>query len=168
VGQGGGAEGGDGECHDGEQLCCEHVVLLFRPACCGGLNVDSTSVVDWWAAGKGRARRSSDGWPRRVRRLPAHRYTEHVTMQVNIPTLRGTGFATFTAANGDTLSANAVGQATPTSVPDQLSIVEVYTITGGTGRFAGATGTFTLESSLNRSTGVSTGAFKGGIDFSMP
>ena len=91
------------------------------------------------------------------------RYTEHVTMVINLPTLSSTGAATFTAANGDTLLATVAGQATRTS-PTTLSIVEVYTITGGTGRFADATGTFTLKSTLDQTTGVSTGTFSGAID----
>ena len=91
------------------------------------------------------------------------RYTEHVTMQINIPTLSSTGTATFTAANGDALAASVVGQAARTG-PTELSIVEVYTITGGTGRFADATGTFTLESTLEQTTGVSSGTFSGTID----
>jgi len=91
------------------------------------------------------------------------KYTEHITMQINLPTRHSIGAATFTAANGDTLTATVEGQATPTS-PGELSIVEVYTITGGTGRFAGATGTFTLESTANQATGVSSGTFSGVID----
>jgi hypothetical protein len=91
------------------------------------------------------------------------RYTEHIVMTINLPTLSATGAATFTAANGDTLLATVVGQATRTS-PTTLSIVEVYTITGGTGRFADATGSFTLESTLNQTTGVSTGTLSGAID----
>jgi len=91
------------------------------------------------------------------------RYTEHVILQVNIPTMSSTGTATFTAANGDTLTASVVGQATRTG-PTVLSIVEVYTITGGMGRFAGATGSFTLESTLEQTTGVSTGTFSGAVD----
>ena len=91
------------------------------------------------------------------------KYTEHITMQINIPTRHGIGAATFTAANGDTLTATVDGQATPAS-PGVLSIVEVYTITGGTGRFAGATGTFTLRSILNQATGVSSGTLSGAID----
>jgi hypothetical protein len=68
------------------------------------------------------------------------KYTEHVTLQVNVLTGSAIGTATFVAANGDTLTASVVGPATPTS-PGVLSLVEVYTITGGTGRFAAATGT---------------------------
>jgi hypothetical protein len=91
------------------------------------------------------------------------RYTEHIVMTINLPTLSSTGTATFTAANGDTLTATVVGQATRTG-PTTLSIVEVYTITGGTGRFADATGTFTLENIVTQATGVSTGTFSGVID----
>lgn len=92
------------------------------------------------------------------------KYTEHATLQVNVLTGSSTGAATFTAANGDTLTASITGQSTRTS-PGVLSIVEVYTITGGTGRFAGATGTITLESTLNLTTEDSSGTFNGVIDY---
>ena len=91
------------------------------------------------------------------------RYREHVTMVINILTMSSTGAATFTAANGDVLLATVAGQATRTS-PTTLSIVEVYTITGGTGRFADATGSFTLNSTVDQVTGVSSGTFSGAID----
>jgi hypothetical protein len=91
------------------------------------------------------------------------KYTEHITMQINLPTRHSMGAATFTAANGDTLTATVEGQATPAS-PGVLSIVEVYSITGGTGRFADATGSFTLNSTVDQVTGVSSGAFSGAID----
>jgi hypothetical protein len=84
-------------------------------------------------------------------------------MQVNVLTMTSTGTATFTAANGDNLTASVAGQATRTG-PTMLSIVEIYTITGGTGRFAGATGNFTLESTVDQVTGVSSGTFSGAID----
>ena len=91
------------------------------------------------------------------------KYTEHATLQINVLTMSSTGASTFTAANGDTLSASVVGHATRIG-PTVLSIVEVYTITGGTGRFAGALGTLTLESTVEETTGVSTGRFSGAID----
>ena len=91
------------------------------------------------------------------------KYTEHATLQVDVRTGSATGAATFTAANGDTLTASVVGQGTPTG-PTTRSIVEVYTITGGTGRFADATGTLTLVRTLDLTTGVSTGTFSGAID----
>ena len=92
------------------------------------------------------------------------RYTEHIVMTINLPTLSSTGTSTFTAANGDTLTATVLGQATPTTTPGVLSIVEDYTVTGGTGRFADATGTFRLKSTVNQATGVSSGTFSGVID----
>ena len=91
------------------------------------------------------------------------RYTERVTMVINLPTMSSTGAARFTAANGDVLLATVAGQATRTS-PTTLSIVEVYTITSGTGRFADATGSFTLNSTVDQVTGVSSGTFSGAID----
>jgi len=92
------------------------------------------------------------------------KYTQHVVMQIDVRFRTSTGTATFTAANGDTLFTSVVGQATPTSTPGVLTVVEVYTITGGTGRFADATGSFTLRSTVNQATGVSSGTFSGAVD----
>jgi hypothetical protein len=76
----------------------------------------------------------------------------------------GTGTATYLGKYTEhTLTATVDGQATPTTTPGVLSIVEVYTITGGTGRFAD-TGTFTLHSTVNQATGISTGTLSGVID----
>jgi hypothetical protein len=50
----------------------------------------------------------------------------------------------FIAANGDSLFVESIGQADLTLAPD-IHVVELGTITGGTGRFAGAMGSFTLE-----------------------
>ena len=91
------------------------------------------------------------------------RYTEHIVMTINLPTLSSTGTATFTAANGNTLTATVIGQATRTG-PTSLSIVEVYTVIGGTGRFADATGNFALNSNVDQVTGVSSGTLSGAID----
>ena len=69
----------------------------------------------------------------------------------------------FTAANGDTLTADFVGHAMPSDVPGVLYVVEIATITGGTGRFADATGSFTTERLVDTTTGTVVGSFEGTI-----
>jgi hypothetical protein len=69
----------------------------------------------------------------------------------------------FTAANGDTLYASFTGQSMPTPTPGVLYIVEAATITGGTGRFAGAAGSFTCERLFNTVTFLTIGSFNGAI-----
>ena len=83
--------------------------------------------------------------------------------EVFIPTSSGTGTGTFVAADGSSLYADGWGQGTPTENPGIISIVEMWTITGGTGRFAGATGNFTVERVVNPATGVSSGTIIGNI-----
>jgi hypothetical protein len=85
---------------------------------------------------------------------------------VNRPT--ATGKYQFVGANGDTLTASFSGKATPTSTPGVLSIVETATITGGTGRFAGATGSFTCVRLYNMVAGTTTGSFNGTISAPGP
>lgn len=79
---------------------------------------------------------------------------------VNFATATGVGTYTFTAANGDVLTATFTGQA---QVGPVTSIVEQATITGGTGRFAGATGSFTSRRLFHPATGTTTGSFEGTI-----
>ena len=67
----------------------------------------------------------------------------------------------FTAANGDTLSADFTGQSMPTATLGVISITETATIKGGTGRFDGATGSFTSERTYDTFLGTTTGSFKG-------
>jgi hypothetical protein len=88
-------------------------------------------------------------------------FTLQVPHLVNFATRIGIGTYTFTAANGDRLTADFTGQAEGT--PPNISIVERATITGGTGRFEGATGSFTVERLFNQATGITTGSFDGVI-----
>ena len=89
------------------------------------------------------------------------RFTVTYEFDVNLLTFAGIGSAHFIAANGDSIFTEIIGQGT---VPDPVSvIVETHTITGGTDRFAGATGSFTLERLLNTATGVTSGSFDGTI-----
>ena len=90
------------------------------------------------------------------------RFTVENTHVVNTTDRTATGTYNFTAANGDTLTADFTGQADP-ATPGVLSIVEIATITGGTGRFAGATGSFTVERLFSQVTGVTSGSFEGTI-----
>lgn len=92
------------------------------------------------------------------------RFSATFTATVTLATGSATGSITFIAANGDHLAATFVGQATPTNVAGVASIEEVATITSGTGRFAGATGAFTIRRVLNQVTGVSSGSFDGTIN----
>ena len=90
------------------------------------------------------------------------RFTVEIPHVVNTTNRTSTGTYEFTAANGDTLTAGFTGQATLTA-PGVLSVVEIATVTGGTGRFADATGSFTVERLFNQVTGVTTGSFQGAI-----
>jgi hypothetical protein len=90
-------------------------------------------------------------------------YTMSYHAQLNIPTLSSSASATLIAADGSSLFGEGTGQGTPTGAPGIVSIVETYTITGGTGRFADATGNFTVERVLNRATLVSSGTISGTI-----
>jgi hypothetical protein len=73
------------------------------------------------------------------------------------------GFYQFTAADGSTLTAKFTGQAGPSGTPGVLHIVETATITGGTGRFAGATGGITSERLFDAVANTTTGSFSGTI-----
>ena len=91
------------------------------------------------------------------------RFTVTYELEVDLLTHETFGSSVFTAANGDSLFTDIIGLATPTENADVVSIVEVHTITGGTGRFAGATGSFIRKYSLDRVTLVSSGSFDGTI-----
>ena len=74
-----------------------------------------------------------------------------------------TGSAQLIAANGDRIFTTIVGSSEPTATPGVLSITEIDTITGGTGRFAGAQGSFTVERLVTQATGFTSGSFHGTI-----
>ena len=92
--------------------------------------------------------------------------------EVSIPhvTNRSNGTAVgsyeFTAANGDTLTADFTSQVTPTDVPGVVSVAVTATITGGTGRFDGATGSFDAERIVDMAHGTVTESFDGTISTS--
>jgi hypothetical protein len=85
------------------------------------------------------------------------------TYQLTVTLANGTatGSAQLTAANGDSIFTTVAGSSEPTATPGVLSITEIDTITGGTGRFAGAQGSFTVERLVTQATGLTSGSFHG-------
>jgi hypothetical protein len=75
----------------------------------------------------------------------------------------GSGPVRYIAANGDQIFMTAVGQSEPTVTPGVFRITEINTITGGTGRFAGAKGSFMVERLTDLNTGLTSGSFHGTI-----
>lgn len=70
--------------------------------------------------------------------------TGEFTVDVRFGT--ATGVFTLTAANGDVLFLDMEGHAVPT---DLTKTVASFTVTGGTGRFEGATGSFTADNQFD-------------------
>ena len=87
-------------------------------------------------------------------------YAPHVA---DLAAAVGMGKFELTAANGDTVTATFTGAATPIPNSQEVTIVEYAVITGGTGRFAGATGTFRLERVFSFITSLTKGSFDGVI-----
>jgi len=71
----------------------------------------------------------------------------------------GTGPVTFIAANGDKIFTTAAGTSGPTGTPGVFHIVELQTVTGGTGRFANAKGTLSVDRLTDLNTGLTSGSF---------
>ena len=90
-------------------------------------------------------------------------FTLDIPHVVNRAKRTADGTYEFTAANGDKVYATFTGTAAPTAIPGVLYIEEAATITGGTGRFAGATGSFTSERWYDMIEGTTTGSFEGTI-----
>jgi hypothetical protein len=84
-------------------------------------------------------------------------------LTVNLADGSATGSGELIAANGDIIFTTIVGQGEPTDTPGLNHIVEIYTITAGTGRFAPAEGSFTLDRLVDLTTGVTSGSFHGTI-----
>lgn len=77
------------------------------------------------------------------------------------PGSTASGTATWMAASGDQIFTTNAGQAVITF--PIAAIVETHTITGGTGRFAQASGSLVLERSLNLQTLASSASITGTI-----
>jgi hypothetical protein len=63
----------------------------------------------------------------------------------NTSTLEYTGQFTMTAANGDEIHGSYAGVVYPIGTTSSARYLQAGTITGGTGRFSGASGTLTID-----------------------
>lgn len=96
------------------------------------------------------------------------RFTLTLADVVNMATTTSTGTFNLTAANGDQLFTTTLGEEDQFTPPNISHVTFVATIVGGTGRFAGATGTFIVErtGTINFAAGTSTsiGSFDGHVN----
>jgi hypothetical protein len=84
---------------------------------------------------------------------------------VNFATASASGTCTIVASDGSRIVASFTGQA---QLGPVVTIVEQATITGGTGRFADASGTFTINRTFDPATGATTGSFEGTLELPRP
>ena len=73
------------------------------------------------------------------------------------------GTFTLTAANGDQVFGTFSGQAVPTDNPNVVTYEDPGVITGGTGRFARASGSMTTSGNANLATGGYSGTLTGSV-----
>jgi hypothetical protein len=109
-----------------------------RPIQGSGVSTTTTNLATTTATTRGTAV---------ISHLGRNAVTENDTATVIGPgTITYTGAATFAAANGDRLYATVLASGTFTGlgVGESADYAAVYTITGGTGRFADAGGTLTV------------------------
>ena len=93
------------------------------------------------------------------------RFTATFNFDIHLGVMRPsttTGSFTLIAANGDSISGTLTGQGT--ALNGVVTIVETATITGGTGRFANATGSFRIDRVADQATLISSGSFDGTIN----
>jgi len=88
-------------------------------------------------------------------------FTQEITLDINHGS--DTGWARLVAANGDTIDVTITGQGYPTGTPFEFDVKEDWTITAGTGRFAGSQGRAHVERLASGVTFSTAGSFAGTI-----
>ncbi len=88
-------------------------------------------------------------------------FTQRVTLSFATGTT--TGVAHWVAANGDSIDTTVAGSGHLTGAPGEIDITDVHIITGGTGRFAGAQGNFTVKRFASAITFTTSGTYDGTI-----
>jgi hypothetical protein len=90
-------------------------------------------------------------------------FTVSYHTEVNLHDFSEAETVNFAGTNGDSLQAKGVGQSIEDRTPEMYNVVQIYTITGGSGQFAGASGTFTLKRLVSRKVGMANSTFEGYI-----
>lgn len=88
-------------------------------------------------------------------------YTSESNLTLDIASGTTVGTMTLTTADGSTITSTVTGVGIATNGISR--IVETATITGGTGRFAGARGELRIERTLDQASGISSGSISGGV-----
>jgi hypothetical protein len=91
------------------------------------------------------------------------RFTVNYETEMNLLDLSANESAHFVGTNGNSIQAQGLGQAVEDQTPGIIQLVEIYTITGGSGRFADASGTLTMKRVVNLATGSTAGTLEGYI-----
>jgi hypothetical protein len=73
------------------------------------------------------------------------------------------GGAHWVAADGDNIDTTVAGSGHPTGTAGEFDITDVHIITGGTGRFAGTEGSFTVQRLASAITFTTAGSYDGTI-----
>jgi hypothetical protein len=88
----------------------------------------------------------------------------YFSVLVDLGSLDGVGRARLMDTNGDSIFTYVSGHADPlTPEPPVFHITETHIVTGGTGRYAHARGSFNVDRTIDNSTGDSSGTFYGAI-----
>ena len=77
--------------------------------------------------------------------LGTHMGEFSLIQDTKLTSVPNTGTAHWVAANGDSIDSTFVAIPDFSAEPLYVTVTEIHTITGGTGRFAGAQGSFVLE-----------------------
>jgi hypothetical protein len=88
-----------------------------------------------------------------------------ITVNISIDPSPSTGSLEFIAADGSRLFTDVVGEGSGAPL---AHITECNTITGGTGRFAGASGAFAIHRVVDLATGDTSGSFGGTLVIHPP
>jgi hypothetical protein len=92
------------------------------------------------------------------------RFTIEYEVEVNLETFAGAGAAEFCGSGANRFATSVEGQGTVPTEDGISLIVETHVVTGGTGKFRGASGTFEVFRVINVFTGETFAWFDGTIE----